>query len=64
MKITIIIEDGKVSKIEQKETPQCNKWDNLPDDSYYDFENDEVRKKDLNKYGRCQNCGSIYSCWC
>jgi hypothetical protein len=64
MKITIIIEDEKVSKIEQEETLQRNKWDNVPDDSYYDQVNDEVRKKDLNKGGRCQNCGSIYSCWC
>lgn len=63
MKITIIIEDEKTEKQTEKQVP-CNKWDNIPDTHYYDQVNDEVRPKDLNKYGRCQNCGSIYSCWC
>ena len=64
MKITIIIEDDKETKIEQKETPCC-KWDEKwPENYYYDQVNDEWREKSLNKGGRCQNCGSIYSCFC
>lgn len=58
MKITIIIEDKKPEK-----QSSC-KWEDIPDGYYYDQTNDEVRKKDLNPGGRCQNCHSIYSCWC
>lgn len=58
MKITIIIDDEK----KEKQSP-C-KWENIPNTHYYDQVNDEVRPKDLNKYGPCQNCHSIYSCLC
>jgi hypothetical protein len=57
---TAITEEPEV--VPKKSLPP---WEDFNHEThYYDVVNSEVKPKDLNKYGRCQNCGSVYSCWC
>lgn len=70
MKVQITIEDKKDEKIERlpiierEATPPCRWNEKWPENYYYDQVNDDWRLKSYNPGGRCQSCGSIYSCLC
>jgi hypothetical protein len=57
---TVVEESQEVAP--KKDLPP---WEDFNHEThYYDVVNSEVKPNDPNKYGRCQNCGSIWSCWC
>jgi hypothetical protein len=64
VKITITIEDD--IQIKNPYVEYDPKYDYRSESSthYYDTVNEIICPKSLNPNGRCQNCGSIYSCYC